>query len=107
MKWLVTGGAGFIGSNFVFYMLDKYPEDQIICLDKLTYAGNLETLEGVMENPGLPLSKGILLTERRFTPCLRKSVRTSWSTLRRKAMWTAQWWIRVSFCRPISWVPAC
>ena len=33
MKWLVTGGAGFIGSNFVFYMLDKYPEDQIICLD--------------------------------------------------------------------------
>ena len=48
MKWLVTGGAGFIGSNFVFYMLDKYPEDQIICLDKLTYAGNLETLEGVM-----------------------------------------------------------
>ena len=36
MKWLVTGGAGFIGSNFVFYMLDKYPQDQIVCLDKLT-----------------------------------------------------------------------
>ena len=58
MKWLVTGGAGFIGSNFVFYMLDKYPEDQIICLDKLTYAGNLETLEGVMENPGFTFVKG-------------------------------------------------
>lgn len=58
MKWLVTGGAGFIGSNFVFYMLDKYPEDQIICLDKLTYAGNLETLEGVMENPGFAFVKG-------------------------------------------------
>ena len=57
-KWLVTGGAGFIGSNFVFYMLDKYPEDQIICLDKLTYAGNLETLEGVMENPGFTFVKG-------------------------------------------------
>lgn len=49
---------GFIGSNFVFYMLDKYPEDQIICLDKLTYAGNLETLEGVMENPGFTFVKG-------------------------------------------------
>ena len=58
MKWLVTGGAGFIGSNFVFYMLDKYPEDQIICLDKLTYAGNLETLEGVMENTGFTFVKG-------------------------------------------------
>ena len=58
MKWLVTGGSGFIGSNFVFYMLDKYPEDQIICLDKLTYAGNLETLEGVMENPGFTFVKG-------------------------------------------------
>lgn len=58
MKWLVTGGAGFIGSNFVFYMLDQYPEDQIICLDKLTYAGNLETLEGVMENPGFTFVKG-------------------------------------------------
>ena len=57
MKWLVTGGAGFIGSNFVFYMLDKYPQDQIVCLDKLTYAGNLETLESVMENPPFHLCK--------------------------------------------------
>ncbi len=58
MQWLVTGGAGFIGSNFVFYMLDKYPEDRIICLDKLTYAGNLETLEGVMKNPNFTFVKG-------------------------------------------------
>lgn len=58
MKWLVTGGAGFIGSNFVFYMLDKYPQDQIVCLDKLTYAGNLETLESVMENPRFTFVKG-------------------------------------------------
>ena len=57
-KWLVTGGAGFIGSNFVFYMLDKYPQDQIVCLDKLTYAGNLETLESVMENPRFTFVKG-------------------------------------------------
>lgn len=51
MKIIVTGGAGFIGSNFVFYMLDKHPEDRIICVDSLTYAGNLSTLESVMDNP--------------------------------------------------------
>ncbi len=50
MKIIVTGGAGFIGSNFVFYMLKKYPDYRIICLDALTYAGNLSTLEPVMEN---------------------------------------------------------
>ena len=51
MNIIVTGGAGFIGSNFVFYMLDKHPEDRIICVDSLTYAGNLSTLESVMDNP--------------------------------------------------------
>ena len=49
MKLLVTGGAGFIGSNFVFYELDKHPEDSITVVDALTYAGNLETLESVMD----------------------------------------------------------
>ncbi len=49
MKIVVTGGAGFIGSNFIFYMMDKHPDYKIICLDKLTYAGNLSTLESVME----------------------------------------------------------
>ena len=48
---VVTGGAGFIGSNFIFYMLEKYPEYRIICLDKLTYAGNLSTLSDVMGKP--------------------------------------------------------
>ena len=51
MNIIVTGGAGFIGSNFVFYMLEKHPEDRIICVDSLTYAGNLSTLESVMDNP--------------------------------------------------------
>ena len=51
MNILVTGGAGFIGSNFVFYMLEKHPDYKIICLDKLTYAGNLSTLKSVMDNP--------------------------------------------------------
>lgn len=50
MNIIVTGGAGFIGSNFIFYQLKNHPEDRIICLDKLTYAGNLETLEPVMNN---------------------------------------------------------
>ena len=51
MTIVVTGGAGFIGSNFIFYMLDAHPEDRIICLDKLTYAGNLSTLAPVMDHP--------------------------------------------------------
>ena len=44
MKFLVTGGAGFIGSNFLHYMTDKYPEDYFVCLDALTYAGNYERI---------------------------------------------------------------
>lgn len=51
MKIIVTGGAGFIGGNFVHYMLKEHPQYDIICLDKLTYAGNMETLEPVMDNP--------------------------------------------------------
>ena len=51
MKILVTGGAGFIGSNFIFHMREKHPAYELVCLDKLTYAGNLETLAPVMEEP--------------------------------------------------------
>ena len=51
MRILVTGGAGFIGSNFILYWINKYPQDQIINLDKLTYAGNLENLKAVENNP--------------------------------------------------------
>ena len=57
MTIIVTGGAGFIGSNFIFYMLDKHPEDRIICVDKLTYAGNLSTLESVMDSPSFRFVK--------------------------------------------------
>ena len=57
MTILVTGGAGFIGSNYIFYMLNTYPEDRIICLDKLTYAGNISTLAPIMENPNFRFIK--------------------------------------------------
>lgn len=57
MTIIVTGGAGFIGSNFIFYMFKKHPEYRIVCLDKLTYAGNLSTLEPVMKNPNFRFVK--------------------------------------------------
>lgn len=57
MNIIVTGGAGFIGSNFVFHMLKKYPDYRVICLDKLTYAGNLSTLAPVMDNPNFRFVK--------------------------------------------------
>ena len=49
MNILVTGGAGFIGGNFVHYMVNKYPMYKILVIDKLTYAGNMETLESVID----------------------------------------------------------
>ena len=57
MTIIVTGGAGFIGSNFIFYMLKKYPDYRIVCLDKLTYAGNLSTLETALKNPNFRFVK--------------------------------------------------
>ena len=64
MNIIVTGGAGFIGSNFVFHMLKAHPDYRIICLDKLTYAGNLSTLEPVMDNPNFRFVKADI--------CIRK-----------------------------------
>ena len=52
MTLLVTGGAGFIGSNFILYTLERRPEYRVVCLDKLTYAGRRDTLAAVMERPG-------------------------------------------------------
>ena len=58
MKLLVTGGAGFIGSNFIHYWLENHPEDEIINLDILTYAGNLENLQSIENNPKYKFVKG-------------------------------------------------
>lgn len=57
MTILVTGGAGFIGANFVYLELKEHPEDRIVCIDKLTYAGNLHTLEEAMSNPNFRFEK--------------------------------------------------
>lgn len=57
MKIIVTGGAGFIGSNFIFHLLNKYENYKVICLDSLTYAGNLSTLEPIMKNPNFRFVK--------------------------------------------------
>ena len=51
MKMIITGGAGFIGSNFIFYMRKQHPEYDLICIDKLTYAGNLATLAPILHDP--------------------------------------------------------
>ena len=57
MTIIITGGAGFIGSNFIFYMMKKYPDYRIICLDKLTYAGNLSTLAPIIDKPNFRFVK--------------------------------------------------
>ena len=57
MTILVTGGAGFIGSNFIYHMLAAHPEDKLLCVDCLTYAGNLSTLEEAMKNPNFKFFK--------------------------------------------------
>ncbi|MFA6533760.1 MAG: dTDP-glucose 4,6-dehydratase [Patescibacteria group bacterium] len=61
MKLLVTGGAGFIGSNFILYWLKKYPRDKMVNFDKLTYAGNLENLKAVEKNKNYRFIKGDIL----------------------------------------------
>lgn len=58
MKLLVTGGAGFIGSNFIHYWLKNNPADRIINLDALTYAGNLDSLKDLEDNPNYEFVKG-------------------------------------------------
>lgn len=57
MKIVVTGGAGFIGSNFIFYLRRQHPDDAVVCLDKLTYAGNLATLSSIMSDPSFTFAK--------------------------------------------------
>ena len=60
---LVTGGAGFIGTNFVYYWLEKYPEDRVVVLDALTYAGNLDNLKAADKNDKFDFIYGDILNQ--------------------------------------------
>lgn len=71
MKILVTGGAGFIGSNFILYWMKNYPEDQIVNLDSLTYAGNLENLTSVEDSPNYKFIKGDIVQPHEVEPAMQ------------------------------------
>ncbi len=71
MKILITGGAGFIGANFIFLQLKKHPEDTIICVDKLTYAGNLATLESVLKLPNFKFYKADIASREETEPIFK------------------------------------
>ena len=73
MNILVTGGAGFIGSNYVRYVLENHPEDQVVNLDVLTYAGNLENLKDFENNPNYTFVRGDI-TDRDLVMDLVKDV---------------------------------
>jgi dTDP-glucose 4,6-dehydratase len=68
MRILVTGGAGFIGSNFIFFHLKKHPDDVIICVDKLTYAGNLITLKSVLDHRNFKFYKADISVKLEMEP---------------------------------------
>ncbi len=80
--YLITGCAGFIGSNFVHYMLKKYPEILLVNLDKLTYAGNLENLKDVEGDPAMCSCRAISATRSWWRACLQSTISTTSSTLR-------------------------
>ena len=72
MKLLVTGGCGFIGSNFILHMINKYPDYQIINLDKLTYAGNKANLVSVEKNPQYEFVEGDICDAKLVDECMKK-----------------------------------
>ena len=65
MKFLVTGGAGFIGSNYMHYVVNKYPEDYFVCLDALTYAGNYNNIKDLENMKNFEFVRGDI-TDREF-----------------------------------------
>ena len=73
-KLLVTGGAGFIGANFVHYWLNQYPEDKVLVLDKLTYAGNLSSLRSLQENPNFRFVQGDIADQPLVETLLREDL---------------------------------
>ena len=78
MKILITGGAGFIGSNFIFYMMDRHPEYEFVCVDKLTYAGSLDTIRPVLDRSNFDFIRRIYAIDVRCIVYLRRRGRM-WS----------------------------
>src|SRR5690348_16821342 len=74
MRILITGGAGFIGSNFVRYMLGKYPSYKIINMDALTYAGNSENLRQIADNPNYSFAKGSITDKKIVNSLVRQGI---------------------------------
>ena len=73
MKHLITGGAGFIGSNYIRYILATYPEDEVVNFDALTYAGNLENLKDVESDPRYRFVKGDITDVARVNPLVAEA----------------------------------
>ena len=105
---MVTGGAGFIGSNFVRYMLDKYPDYHVVVYDKLTYAGNLDNLLDVDDDPRYAFVQGDICDAAdggRGDP--RRTRSTPSSTSPPRPTWTAPSWTPTPSSRPTSTAPTC
>ena len=100
MTLLVTGGAGFIGSNFVHYWLQNYAEPLVV-LDKLTYAGNIHSLDDVAGDERFTFVHGDILDSDLFPLCWRVMRRARLSILRQNRMWTALLIRRKILFRPI------
>ena len=102
MTIIVTGGAGFIGSNFIFNMLEAHPDYRFVCLDKLTYAGNLSTLKSVKDKPNFRFIKLDICDRAGVYKLFEESIQTSLLITQRKVMWIGLLRIRASFFRPTS-----
>ena len=104
-KYLITGCAGFIGSNFVHYMLKKYPEILLVNLDKLTYAGNLENLKDVEGDPRHVFVQGDICDKELVESLFASMISIMSSTLPLRAMWTVPSRTPRFLSRATSWVP--
>ncbi len=100
---LVTGGAGFIGANFVPYFAKKYADYQVINLDKLTYAGNLDNLSDCADCPNYKFVQGDICDRELIESCLKKMIFAALFILRRKAMSIIRLPARKPLLKPMSW----
>lgn len=101
MTIIVTGGAGFIGSNFIFYMLKKHADYRIVCLDKLTYAGNLSTLASIADNPSFRFVKADICDKQAVEKLFEEEKPDIIVNLRQNRMLTALLKIREYSLKPI------